>query len=462
MRATPFFEMRMRKEAILVGADLLACSGSVALALAVAFRGETPAAHSLPYYALLPVLASWRVIVARSFGLYDLKHRLTNVDHLFGGAGAALVGVGGGYMLLAFVQLYYATDMQLSRRVAVLDLSFLAIWFGVSRAVTLALMVWLRQRIRIVLVGPGAACRELSDEVRQYAPELIEVQGVIVLDEEDPDLGEALGAVSDIGQIAERESIDLILLMQPDLPQDRLRDLLAQCDRSGAEILLYPDLGLSILSNTQVMSIAGVPVISLRPNITHSNYWVGKRVLDIVSALLILTLCSPLCVAAAVGITLTSKGYIFYGQDRVGFRRKRFRLYKFRTMVEDAESTTGPVLSTSGDNRITPLGKWLRKARIDEIPQLWNVLRGDMSLVGPRPERADFFDEYARQNPLYERRVLVRPGLTGLAQIHGRYDTDYLHKLRYDLIYMNSVSLATDLRVLVATIRTVVTGKGAM
>lgn len=454
--------MRLRKEAVLTSADLLACSGSVVLALNLAFRGEIPLEHSLPYFSFLPVLAVWRVVMARAFGLYDLKHRLTVVDHVFGGCGAALVGVGGGYMLLAFVQLYYVPDMQLSRRVALLDLVFLALWFSLSRAAVLGIMGWLDQRIRIVLVGPGAACRELSDEVKQYAPALVKVRGVVVLDEDDPERTNALGTASEIGAIVQKERIDQIILLQTDLPQDRLRDLMAQCDRSGTEVFLYPDLGVSILSNTKVMSIAGVPLISLRPGIEHSMYWVGKRVFDFVSALVLLVLCSPLCLAAAVGITLTSKGPVLYGQERVGYRRKRFRIYKFRTMVEDAESGTGPVLSASGDDRVTSLGKWLRKARIDEIPQLWNVVRGDMSLVGPRPERADFFDEFAEQNPLYDRRVLVRPGLTGLAQIHGRYDTDYVHKLRYDLIYMNSVSFATDLRVLLATIRTVVTGKGAM
>ncbi|MEX2015390.1 MAG: sugar transferase, partial [Candidatus Hydrogenedentales bacterium] len=123
---------------------------------------------------------------------------------------------------------------------------------------------------------------------------------------------------------------------------------------------------------------------------------------------------------------------------------------------------SGPVLATANDPRITPVGRMLRRMRIDEIPQLWNVLRGDMSLVGPRPERADFIARFTQETPLYERRFLVKPGLTGLAQIHGRYDTDYAQKLRYDLIYINTLSLQTDLRILLATIRTVLTARGAV
>ncbi len=143
-------------------------------------------------------------------------------------------------------------------------------------------------------------------------------------------------------------------------------------------------------------------------------------------------------------------------------RGAMFRLYKLRTMVADAEAETGPALAIRSDPRVTRLGGVLRKFRVDEIPQLWNVLRGEMSLVGPRPERKEFVEQFIKENPLYERRLLVKPGLTGLAQIHGRYDTAYAHKLRYDLIYVNTVSLLVDLRILIATVRIVLTGHGAV
>jgi lipopolysaccharide/colanic/teichoic acid biosynthesis glycosyltransferase len=136
-------------------------------------------------------------------------------------------------------------------------------------------------------------------------------------------------------------------------------------------------------------------------------------------------------------------------------------MLKFRTMVHGAESGSGPVLSERGDPRVTPLGRFMRRFRLDEAPQLWNVLTGAMSLVGPRPERPAFVARFTETDPLYERRHLVRPGMTGLAQIHGRYDSDYAHKLRYDLMYVNSASFAMDLRILFATLRIVVTGSGA-
>jgi lipopolysaccharide/colanic/teichoic acid biosynthesis glycosyltransferase len=173
-------------------------------------------------------------------------------------------------------------------------------------------------------------------------------------------------------------------------------------------------------------------------------------------------LALPVGAIVALAIKLTSPGPVFFTQERAGFRGQRFRVVKFRSMAVDAEVNTGPVLSSGADPRVTRVGRALRRFRVDEIPQLWNVLKGEMSLVGPRPERPEFMTQFMGENPLYERRLLVKPGLTGLAQIHGRYDTDYTQKLRYDLVYLNSMSLATDLRILAATVRIVLTGKGAL
>jgi len=189
---------------------------------------------------------------------------------------------------------------------------------------------------------------------------------------------------------------------------------------------------------------------------------VGKRLIDIGLSLFLLVLLSPFCLLAALAIRLTSPGPALFSQERIGRDGRPFTLRKLRTMVVGAEDESGPVLSTKGDPRVTAVGRWLRKLRLDEVPQLWNVLCGQMSLVGPRPERREFIDRFVRENPLYQRRLLVKPGLTGLAQVHGRYDTDYTYKLRYDLIYINRICLTQDLRILFATIRTVLTGRGAI
>jgi len=158
---------------------------------------------------------------------------------------------------------------------------------------------------------------------------------------------------------------------------------------------------------------------------------------------------APLMLLVAALIKLTSPGPIIFAQERVGQLGRVFRLYKFRTMRQDAEAQTGPVLSMGSlDARMTPVGKWLRIFRIDELPQLWNVLRGEMSVVGPRPERPFFVEQFATRDPVYVRRHAVRPGITGMAQVLAGYHTDARDKLRFDLIYITHQSVGLDLKIL--------------
>jgi lipopolysaccharide/colanic/teichoic acid biosynthesis glycosyltransferase len=181
---------------------------------------------------------------------------------------------------------------------------------------------------------------------------------------------------------------------------------------------------------------------------------VRRRVVDFCLALVLLTCTWPVILAAALLIRLSSRGPAFYLQTRLGLYGRPFRIHKLRTMQHDCESQSGPRWSTNGDPRIVPLGRFLRRTHIDELPQLWNVLRGEMSLVGPRPERPEFVPQLERVVPCYRDRLLVLPGLTGLAQIHLPPDTDLAsvrHKLAYDLYYVRQQSFWLDLRILAAT-----------
>lgn len=154
-------------------------------------------------------------------------------------------------------------------------------------------------------------------------------------------------------------------------------------------------------------------------------------------------------------IKVDSAGPVFYTQERVGRNGKAFRLYKFRTMVQDAEKSTGPVLATANDNRITRLGRFLRASRLDELPQLINVLKGEMSLVGPRPERQHFVDQFSQAIPHYIYRTHVKAGITGLAQVSGRYSTTPQDKLRFDLLYAKTYSPLSDLRIMFQTLKVI-------
>lgn len=434
---------------VLAIVDAAAFVLSFVVAVLLRFGAPAPPEHVLLYLWLWPVLLVWRFFCAGLLDLYNFRRRLTLSDFAFNAFGAAFLAVAGGYFLLATVQLYYLPEARLSRLVAVIDLGLLAVWFTVSRWTVLRLLRARGHRVRLVVLGRD---RELVQEMRAHAPRMLSV-----VDGGDADASHAEQLSSAIAG----GPVDQIVLADTALPQSELNALLARCDETGAEVYLLPGIDLSILVGDRIASIAGVPLIPLHPSFLASVYRPVKRAVDIVAAALLLLLGLPPAAVVAALIKWDSPGPVLFRQRRVGANQTMFEVVKFRTMVADAEAETGPVLSPTGDQRVTKIGRLLRKYRIDEWPQLWNVLVGEMSLVGPRPERPEFVQQFLKENPLYERRFLVKPGLTGLAQIHGRYDSDYAHKLRYDLVYISSVSPLTDAQILLSTVRTVLTGYGA-
>lgn len=449
----------MRKEFLLLCLDLGAASASLPAALWLRFGGDPPPAHLLPVLLLLLPLAAWRVFAAGLFGLHDFRRRLAWSDHVFGAAGAAVLGAVPGYMALALLQLYYLPETELSRLAAVIDVLLLFLWFAGSRG---ALLRWLRlrgARVGVMAAGPAAAARELLEEIARHAPPLMKPIGFAA---DGPPEDGALGTVSEIEALIAEKRPGILVVAGGFEAQADLARTLAACAAHGTDVYLYPAIETAALSHARVISIADLPLAPMNPLEGAGVYRHGKRALDILLAGAGLILALPVALLAAAAIKLDSPGPALYRQIREGRGRRPFVIIKLRTMRHEAESGTGPAISAPGDPRVTRVGRVLRKIRLDEAPQLWNVLRGDMSLVGPRPERPAFAEQFRAENPLYDLRLSVRPGLTGLAQIHARYDTGHARKLRYDLLYLNGMSFGLDLRILLATIRTVLTGRGAM
>ncbi len=234
------------------------------------------------------------------------------------------------------------------------------------------------------------------------------------------------------------------------------------CEANFSRVYLYPSLhDLLLFRHSDLIAVAGIPLIELTNKQAWQPYAQMKRSVDILASGVGLLLAAPICIATIIAIKVTSPGPIFYTQERMGRHGRTFPLYKFRSMVTDAEAKTGPMWARANDDRVTPVGRFIRKHRVDEIPQLLNVLKGDMSLIGPRPERPHFHKEFCEKWPLFDRRLEVRPGVTSLSHVLGSYSSEPEDRLRYDLMYISSLSPLNDIKIAFATVRVVLGAKGA-
>jgi exopolysaccharide biosynthesis polyprenyl glycosylphosphotransferase len=212
------------------------------------------------------------------------------------------------------------------------------------------------------------------------------------------------------------------------------------------------------------MALFGSGLLGMIISFVRRTYAFAKRIFDIVASIVGIIVLSPLLLITALLVKLTSKGSVLYSQVRVGRKGRLFKMYKFRSMRTDAEKETGPVWAAENDDRLTPIGDFLRKAHIDEIPQIINILKGEMSLIGPRPERPIFVEKFKEEISGYEQRLAVKPGITGLAQVWHRYDEtveDVKKKLKYDLLYVKKMCFWADFNIIMRTFRVVATGEGA-
>jgi sugar transferase (PEP-CTERM system associated) len=333
---------------------------------------------------------------------------------------------------------------------------------------------WMSNRMgpgeRLLLVGTSAAAVNLVKELHEHRVEL----GVDIVGFVDPDpakVGQPLvnpgiiGTVEDIPAIVQNHRVDRVVVSLADargkLPMDQLLQM--KLNRG----VLFDHLPTVYEEFTGKIAIE-----NLRPSwLIFSEGFrktrvqlATKRVLDIGCALFGLILAAPLLLITTVLVKLTSPGPALYHQKRVGQHGREFTVHKFRSMRNDAEAGTGAVWATAGDARVTTVGKFIRRTRLDEIPQLWNVLVGDMSMVGPRPERPEFVGRLTEQIPFYGLRHSVRPGVTGWAQVRYTYGAsveDAMEKLQFDLFYIKHMSLAFDLFVLLSTVKTVILRRGA-
>ena len=272
-----------------------------------------------------------------------------------------------------------------------------------------------------------------------------------------------LGNVNNLSEIIEEYNANEIVIALEKTNHSLLLDILTKANGSSISLRIIPDMYEVISGLAKTEELYGLPLVDINTEILSVQQKFAKRIIDIIFSFIILLGFSPVWILVSLIIKIESKGPILYRQKRVGQNGKIFIINKFRSMKDEAENTTGPVWAIEEDPRITKVGKILRKYRIDEIPQFINVLFGDMSVVGPRPERPFFIKKLIKEFPFYYRRHKIRPGITGWAQIKQSYDSslsDVKEKLKYDFFYIENMSLSLDLQIMIRTFIVMISAKG--
>ena len=394
------------------------------------------------------------------FSFYDLpllKQRQHLVPRVTTALGLQLLGVAAWFFFLG--------DLSFPR-------SVLVIFWLVNVAGVVTLRLWFIKKVaksglvRVLLVGT-------SEDVRMFLVSISELRhvsthdivGMVGLQDTpqppEPGLGIPwLGRIQELPKILEEVVVDETILLSPTGWKDTFVDRLARLSQEQLmagrpRVLVVPSVYDILVGRVSSLRLQDVPLVEVLKNPKEEIAFLLKSACDTVAAAALLVLFLPVIVISAILVKLSSHGPVLYRQSRVGRDGQ-----ELRTMVDDAEALTGPVLARSGDDRVTRVGRFLRATRIDELPQLVNVLNGSMSLVGPRPERPEFVNDYYYRIPGYSERFQVKPGLTGLAQVNGEYHTTPEYKLKYDLAYIYNYTLWLDVRVLAETIKVILTKRG--
>ncbi|NBD24200.1 sugar transferase [Paenibacillus glycinis] len=420
-------------------ADCLFIYVSYWLAYSIKFHNRVPAEEWNSYLHYAPWLGVLMGGTFYFFNLYDMSGRQKLGKYRFNLVLAHLV------IAVELIMLsYWFKGFILPRSILIIGF-VLGLWFTVglrhlfyymqSKAIG-------KKRALIVIKDPK---RDLAivEKVQRQGNTWFEIQKVCILPDDNQRVA---GAMLD--------EID-VLILNHDIPSQVRIELIRQAGVKQLEVVMIPDFYELYLTGAEPQQIDDLLVYSIMPPRLSLFERFAKRAIDLAIATVLLLIASPVMVLMFIVIPTTSRGKALFVQERVGLHEKQFNLMKFRSMVDNAEKGTGPVLARDRDPRITRLGQFIRATRIDELPQLINVMRGEMSLVGPRPEREFFITQFKEELPHYGYRLMVKPGLTGLAQVRANYTTMPSDKLRYDLLYIKNYSPMLDLKILFQTIMVV-------
>lgn len=417
-----------------------------------------PAVGVLPmevYFAALYFIIPGYLILYSSFNLYTPR-RVTKLT----GEIAEIIKANTVGLIGFLVVLYMIKMTHFSRGVIFIFFGLNIILCSISRIILRKILRFFRAKgynlKHIMLVGYSRAAEAYISRITDNPQWGYAVAGVL---DDDVPVGTSYHGVKVVGRIDElqeyldKNSYDEITITLPLDNYDRLEELVAKCEKSGVHTKFIPDYTSLFPSNPYTEDVQGLAVINIR-YIPLSNFLnkAVKRLMDIVGSIVAMVIFSPFMLFAVIAIKTTDKGPIIFKQERVGLQGKPFMMYKFRTMAVQTESEEKTGWTTRNDSRVTKVGKFLRRTSIDEMPQFFNILKGDMSLVGPRPERPQFVEKFKEQIPRYMVKHQVRPGLTGWAQINGyRGDTSIRKRIEFDIYYIENWTIWFDLKILAGT-----------
>jgi Undecaprenyl-phosphate glucose phosphotransferase len=434
--------------------------------------GLIPVTKGVPplrqYVNVMPFVA---VLVPLAFhlqGLYRLRRGRSRVDDFFAVFVGSILAVVFGIVATLYVQTYFASNAAKDAGAFEVSQVVWGIFLVLNVVLTFASRELVREAFerrwragiglkRILIAGSGELGRLVADKILEHRELGYQIVGFVDDREGGDHLGyrglPLLGPLDDAAEIAARESVDHLYVALPPDQHVRMLELIESTSREMLDVKVVPDLLQVIALRARLEDLDGVPVININDVPLQGFNSALKRAIDIaISSVALLLLALPFAIIAAL-VKLTSDGPVFYRQERMGLDGTPFMIHKFRSMYANAEADTGPVFASENDPRRTAIGRLLRRTNIDELPQFWNVLKGEMSIVGPRPERPLFVEQFKNRIPQYMLRHKVKAGITGWAQVNGwRGNTSIEKRIEYDLYYIENWSVRLDLKIMWLTV----------
>lgn len=423
------------------------------------------------FYSTITIAVFWCLVYA-FWGFYRDFLRKSRMRELFNLFSAVLMGVGLIFLILILDEDGSGIRIRYYKTTAIyFSIHLLIAGFVKMCYLTLIKKLIFSGKIRFdtLLLGNGPAAKEIFLDIRQNSRHLgLHFLGFMHLEEKgSPDMSTEtglcdLGHYKELRSVLESHNIEQLVLAIEASDHPHIEEILSMAEGRNLIISILPDMYQILLGLVKVQHVFGTPLIEIRKDLMPVWQQVTKRAIDILASLLVIGLGSPFLLLVALITKLSSRGPVLFFQERIGKNGIPFRIIKFRSMMVDAEKT-GPALSSQHDPRITPWGRFMRKTRIDEFPQFYNVLIGEMSLVGPRPERQFFIDQIMERAPHYRHLTRVKPGITSLGQVKYGYAENVeqmVKRLKFDILYIENMSLGMDFRILIHTVLTVLGAKG--